>query len=60
MYHLSQGFLGSGCKCMYMSQAIEEGDDEMTELEREVVYERMEDIEDEESSGDIDELIERI
>jgi len=43
-----------------MSQAIEEGDDEMTELEREVVYERMEDIEDEESSGDIDELIERI
>ena len=35
-------------------------DAEMTELEREIVYERMEDIENEDKLGDISELIERL
>ena len=58
MYHLSQGFLGSGCKCMYMSQAIEEGDDEMTELEREVVTERLEKLEDDSNKCSVEEFLE--
>jgi len=43
-----------------MSQSIENADDEITEVEREIVYERMEDIEDGNKLGDISELIERI
>lgn len=43
-----------------MSQSIETADDEMTELEREIVYERMEDIEDGNKLGNISKLIERI
>ncbi|QLH78144.1 hypothetical protein HZS55_12890 [Halosimplex rubrum] len=54
---LDQNPQGDELEAMFEG-CVEEG--EMTDLEREVIEERMEDIEDEEKRGDIDELIERL